>query len=343
MWTPVNVNDLYLPEGWINWEAVLGLPYTFIVAVGGRGGGKTYGSLLWALQHDVRFFYIRRTLKQMKMIVKPKYQPFKKINSNTGRNIQPQSDGDDTASFIDKDRQETIGYIGSLSTISNIRGFDGSDVGLMIFDEFIPEPSERILFNQAEAIYNAYETINRNRELEGEPAMRLLFLSNANSIYGDVISDLRIGSLLYEMQESKTELMGDPERGLLVFMPLAPKFKELKAQTALYKLTAGSKFSDMALDNHFMIQDERQIKKKPVREYRPIAEINDVIIYRHKSRSEFYVTTKLTGGVQHYDMSKADVKRYIRDHASVAFADQKKRVFFEDLDCQARFYQIYNA
>ena len=342
MWTPVNVNNLYLSAGWINWESILNLPYPFIVAVGGRGGGKTYGSLLWALQHNVRIFYVRRTQKQLKMIMKDKFQPYKKINADTGRNIQPQTEGDDLGSFHDKDRHEVVGYMGALSTISNIRGFDGSDVGMIIFDEFIPEPSERILFNQAEAIYNAHETINRNRELEGKDPVRLLMLSNANSIYGDIISDLRIGSLLYEMQKNKVELMGDKDRGLLVFLPQAPEFREQKSKTALYKLTAGSAFSDMALDNNFMIQDERQIRKKPVREYRPVAEINDVVICRHKSKSEFYVTTEKTGGVNHYDMTKTDIKRYIRDHSSVAFADQKKRVFFQDLDCQARFYQIYS-
>ena len=61
--------NLYLSQGFINWEDVLNLPFTFIVAVGCRGGGKTYGSLLYCLQHNLKVFYIRRTQKQLKMMM----------------------------------------------------------------------------------------------------------------------------------------------------------------------------------------------------------------------------------------------------------------------------------
>ena len=45
----------------------------------------------------------------------------------------------------------------ALSTVSNLRGFDMSDCTLLIYDEFIPEPHERPLKNEAAALFNAYE------------------------------------------------------------------------------------------------------------------------------------------------------------------------------------------
>lgn len=338
----IEVNNLYLPgAGFISWGSVLALPYTFILAVGGRGGGKTYGSLLYCLQNNIKIMYLRRTQKQLKMVLKHDFSPYKAINRDKGSDIQPKTQGDDLGRFTDMKTGQTVGYMAALSTISNIRGFDASDVDMIIFDEFIPETSERIMFDQAAALWNAYETINRNRELDGKPPVRMLLLSNSNSIYGDIISSLRIGSDLYEMQKTGAELLADNKRSLLLFLPQAPEFREQKSRTALYRLTAGTEFADMALNNRFMIQDERQIKRRPVKEFRPVAEINDVIIYRHRSRSEFYVTDEATGGVQHYEMNKQDIRRYLRDHGSVQFADQKKRVYFKDLNCQARYYQIF--
>ena len=37
----------------------------------------------------------------------------------------------------------------------------------IIFAEFIPEAHERLIKNEAAALFNFYETINRNRELDG--------------------------------------------------------------------------------------------------------------------------------------------------------------------------------
>lgn len=338
----LNVKDLYLPSGYINWEILRDLPFKCKVVVGGRGGGKTYGALKSEYQHKELFMYLRRTQKQLRMIMKESYQPFAKINQDLGIDIHPYKDSDDLGMFKDRGSGEIIGMMAALSTIAAIRGFDGSKIKRIIYDEFIPEQSEVQRFDAADALWNAHETINRNRELDGDPPVELWLLSNSNTIYGEIIMQLRIGSVLWEMQRDKVEVMADPERSLMVFLPQAPVFKARKSETFLYKLTEGSEFQRMALNNEFVIQDERMIRERPIIEYKPLVSINDILICRHKSRKEYYVTDKMFGSPEVYKMTDQDLKRYKKDHPSIVFAQQNQRVYFKDLDCQSRFFQVYS-
>ena len=66
----------------------------------------------------------------------------------------------------------------ALSTFGNLRGVDFSDVDMIFFDEFVPQKNARPIKAEAEAFFNLYETVNRNRELDGRPPVRVLMLSN---------------------------------------------------------------------------------------------------------------------------------------------------------------------
>ena len=81
------------------------------------------------------------------------------------------------------------GYAGALSTFSNIRGADFSDVKIIIYDEFIPEKTNRCsIRNEWDALLNLIETVNRNRELEGEESVKIILLSNATNIECDILA-----------------------------------------------------------------------------------------------------------------------------------------------------------
>lgn len=83
------MSKLYLHSGYLNWDAVLkyNVPFNFIV--GGRGTGKTYGILKYMSDRKKRFIYMRRTQKQLDIISKPEFSPFKAINADTSSNISP--------------------------------------------------------------------------------------------------------------------------------------------------------------------------------------------------------------------------------------------------------------
>ena len=64
----------------------------------------------------------------------------------------------------------------ALSVVANIRGIDFSDYDYILFDEFIPSDGERPIKREFEAFLNFYETVNRNRELEGKPAVKCFLI-----------------------------------------------------------------------------------------------------------------------------------------------------------------------
>lgn len=332
--------DLYFPNGYLNMGAVLADRHPFIIMVGARGTGKTYGSLVAAVQSGKRFIYFRRTARIIDLIMDPALHIFKRINADQQLRIRPELTKG-LGRFYDDDRDgELIGYAAALSTFANVRGFDGSDVELAIYDEFIPEPTERQTFNAYTALLNALETIGRNRELEGREPLKTLLLSNSDLIYSDIIAGLGIGDLLYQMQETGQEIM-DVSPELLLIRPASEGFREQKANTALYRLTAGQRYADVALANNFPIEDRSRIKTMPISEYRPLAAIGGICIYRHKSNNTYYVTDRQTGAPKVYEDNEADRRRFLREQPHIWRAHQRRKVYFSGIDVQTRFKSIY--
>ena len=79
---------IYLQNGYLNIKQILsyGLPFNFVV--GGRGTGKTYGTLKTAYEEHMRFILMRRTQAQCDLINKPEFNPFKALNNDTGSNAR---------------------------------------------------------------------------------------------------------------------------------------------------------------------------------------------------------------------------------------------------------------
>ena len=194
---------------------------------------------------------------------------------------------------MDED-QNIIGYVFALSTLSNMRGFDASDVELIIYDEFIPEKHERPIKQEAEALWNAYETINRNRELKGDPPVQLLCLANANDITNPVFESLGLIRVADRMQKKQTERWTDDKRGIQLIMLQRSPISQKKNQTVLYNLTSGSAYSRMAIENSFNV-DRQHVRPRPLSEYIPVCQIGELCIYRHKSEPRLYCTTHKAG------------------------------------------------
>lgn len=332
--------DLYLENNFLNMEGILRDPHPFIVVIGARATGKTYGTLEACVEDRIRFMYLRRTARILELIMDPALHIFKRLNADKSWEIRPELSKGLGRFYNDQRSGELIGYAAALSTFANIRGFDGSDIEVLIYDEFIPEPTERQTFNSFTALLNAVETINRNRELEGRPPLKVVLLSNSDLIYSDIISGLNIGDMLFQMQESGQEVL-EVSDDLLLIRPASKAFAEKKANTALYRLTAGKEYSTVALENRFPIEDRDRIKERPLREYIPLAEISGICIYRHKSNGTLYVTDRVSGTPAHYENNEAERRRFLRNHPSVWRLFQKKKVYFSGIDVQTRFKSIY--
>ena len=331
--------NIYLQNGYLDIEKILSynMPFTWIV--GGRATGKTYGALKYAYESHTRFILMRRTQAQTDLINKPEFNPYKAINQDLGTDIQVKSISKYNSKIYEpaEDGEQLLGYTCALSTISNLRGFDASDCKLLIWDEFIPEKHERPIKGEGAAFLNAYETINRNRELKGEPPLQVLGLANAFNIANPVFLELGLVGRCEKMKNNDQEFFMDPERGILLVLLQHSRISKAKADTALYRLSSGS-YKDMALSNDFIYNNSDSIKAQGLKEYKLLCTVGEISIYRHKSKREYYVSEHRTGTAPVYKSDEVGIMRYRRKYGLIlAPAYVNNRVIFENMLTKSLF------
>lgn len=324
---------LYLPNGFVNMRSVIGCGCPFIIVMGGRGTGKTYGALEAVLQDRRPFVLMRRTDKQIGIITKPEFSPFAPINRSHGWNYGAYKIGRDQygiAQLLEdgKPDGEAIGFAIALSTFANVRGINADAVEIIIHDEVIPEKHEKAIKDEGDALLNAYETINRNRELQGRPPLIYLGMTNANRPDSPIFDALKISRQLERMQARHQTCSIMRDRGIALYNLADSPISQRKAQTALYQATQGSDFAKMAIENDYG-GDRSQVRPSPLAEYRPIVQIGQLCIYRHKSRRELYASTHVTGSPPVYGTDDMELRRFVRDHADIWRAQLERRVFYE--------------
>lgn len=333
-------NKIYLPSGYLNIRGILSYKCTFNFIVGGRATGKTYGALSTVLEDNIKFMLMRRTQAQADLINKPDFSPFKPVCDDRHIEITTASVSKYNAKFMLDD--ETIGYTCALSTIANMRGFDASDVKLLIYDEFIPERHERPIKSEGAAFLNAYETMNRNRELKGKRPLTVLCLANAFDIANPIFLELGLVGIAEKMKQNGRELYIDRDKSILILLPDSSKIMKEKNNTALYKLTEGSEFKAMALNNDFIYNPTENIKSMPLREFNPVVTVGEITIYKHKSKRLYYVSEHRTGNPPTFTTDEIGLKRYIKNYGMRFYRLYMQNCFkFENMLTKSLF-ELYN-
>ena len=331
---------IYLDNGYVDIQKILNYKLPFSFLVGGRGTGKTWGSLFVAYNNDIRFMLMRRTQAQCDLINKPEFNPYKAVCDVIGADIRVRAISKYNARIYEnfgEDAEKTLGYTCALSTISNMRGFDASDVELLIYDEFIPERHERALKNEGAAFLNAYETINRNRELQGRSPLQVLCLANAFNMANAIFLELGLVGICERMQNRGQELYINKERGVLIALLNNSKISAQKANTALYRLSTGA-YADMALKNDFAYNDSSDIKSMGLKEYKLLCTVGEISIYRHKSSRKYYVSEHMSGTGPEYKSDEVGLKRYQKSYGLQLYsAYMRGNISFENMLTKSLF------
>lgn len=336
--------SIYLKNGYLNITKILGynLPFNFII--GGRGTGKTYGALKHVIDNDINFMLMRRTQAQCDLINKAEFNPFKSLNSDLDIDIKTKAISKYNSKFYieAEESEKIIGYSCALSTIANMRGFDASDVKLIIYDEFIPEQHERSIKNEGSALLNAYETINRNRELTGHDPVQMICLANAFNIANPIFIELNLIKICEKMMKSNNELFIDRDKGLLICMLNNSSISERKAKTALYKLTDNN-YTDMALNNDFVYNDYSNVKSCSLKDYKIICTIDKIAIYKHKSNNGYYISEHCAGSPDRYTTTEESLTKYRKKYGMRLYrAYVNNKILFENMLVKSLF-ELYTV
>lgn len=316
----------------------------FQVYIGGRGIGKSYSALrelALSIPSDEKWIYMRRTGKEIEACSTEFGNPFKTINNDFGTLIVPESGGKGAAEYFynetDEDNPQLVGYGVALSTFAGLRSMDLSDVTITVFDEFIPERQVKRIKAEGEALLNFYETVNRNRELQGRPPMKLILLSNAIDLANPILETLGIIGELENMITHGEHRRTIPERGLYIERVGKVGVTDAKTHTALYKL-ANADFTNDTLNAEFLSADLTTIKKNVnLKEYRPMFRFGDYVVF--KSAKNFHVTRSDITVAKVFPESAgvkvrtffAPTYRVARSYGNITFDNYTTQVFFDDL------------
>ena len=316
----------------------------FCLVIGGRGTGKTYTSLKTLLEEDIMFIYMRRTGKQMDVVTKDELSPIVMVGHDLGMELTTESLGGYISAVYhkgddDKATGSPVAYIMALNSVASIRSFDASRVKVLLYDEAIPEKSERAFRAEEECFLQCIESIARNRELQGDDPLKVVVLANANNLEAPVLRALNCIRTLDNMRKKKQTQKIDKTTGLSIFLLKDSPISAEKRQTALYKLTLGKgDFVDMALDNSFSADNYTDISVRPLNEYVPIATIGSICLYRHKNDYTWYVSETISGKPEQFENVVTDRHRFRKKYAKSWEDYFSKRMVFENVNAKV-FYK----
>lgn len=335
---------LYDSNGYANMPAIIESETPFILVIGGRATGKTWGSIHHMLYNKIPFIYLRRTAAQMELVSKAEFSPIVKIGAEMGIPLicAPLSKYASGVYTLDDDGKpdEAVAYNMALSTIANARSFDASRVKVILYDECIPELHERSMSHEEDAFLNMYESINRNRELNGYDPVKCVCLANANNMEAAILRALDCVRTLDHMRKKKQTQHINKTTGLSIFLLNRSPISAEKRETALYKLTSYGQtdFNDMALENAFSKDNYTDIQVKPLNEFLPVAAIGSICLYRHKTTYDWYVSETISGKPKQFENTITDRQRF-RLFCVRSWQDYfDKRLTFENVNAKV-FYK----
>lgn len=295
-----------------------------IVVIGGRNTGKTYSSLKSCLLDKRHFVFLKRTIKDVDLLcagagkVGAKtsefgidLSPFKSVNRDLVTDVRAHLIKEGLGGFWNHINGESdgapIGYLLALSAVSKYKGFDLSECDWLIFDEFIPQPWERVQHKEGEQLLDLYKTIARDREHRGRGPLKLLCFANATSIANPTMQILEITDIVADMQVRDIESVYLEDRGILIHkLHNNEEFDKVEQETMLYKAMGQTAWGQMAFGNSFAYNDFTSVGKVSLKGYKPMLSLqykNDMF-YIYMKEGQYYMCKSKHQGEEMYNLNR---------------------------------------
>lgn len=343
---------LYDKDGWLDIPHVVEVAdknnISFIIIIGKRQVGKTYGVLKYMLDEDVRFMLLRGMKTELEMLERNVNSPFEKIKGYEGKIIFSK-DSEYTANIKrldsngENDTYVNIGMGAALSSIGRIRGFNGDIYTDIVYDEFIPESHLLKVRHAGDAFTNMYTTVSGNRELEGRAPLRVWLLANSNNLDNEILDTLQVTDIIERMSLKGTESAIFPDRGIMILLPDSTVITQKRKQTALFKaIDSNSKFARMAYGNEFAYNDYSDVSNKPLQEYRALFAFNDCVLHLHKNDKSIYITSRY-GANCNKTYTNTDYDKMIarRNYPELKIAYLDGRITFQNMTVKNKFLNYF--
>lgn len=321
-------------------ETIKKYPNAWIyLVVGGRTTGKTYSALKMCIKENKKFCFIKRTMDDVNLICSGQklgqkankygevdFSPFKPLNRDFGWNIKAFSIDKGLGGFYETDFEgnpigEPLGYIWALSGITKFKGFDVSECDYIIFDEFIPQPWDRVNTKEGEQLLDLYITVSRDREMRGREPLKVVCLANATKIHNPVFKMLEVIDRVVDMELRDEHELYIEERGIYIErLASSPEFHRAVEQMKIYQSMKDTEWGKMAFGNEFAYDDFSQVQNTSLKKFYCMISLQigkqRYYIYKHQDKDLYYITTSQSNSrnIRHYNMNTTiDITRFQRD------------------------------
>lgn len=301
------------------------------IIIGGRKRGKTYSVLKNCYLNNRKFTFVKRTNNDVDLIcgsgikgdIEVDLSPFKPINRDLNINVKAKKLFDGVGAFFNCDADNNInggpiGYILSLNAVSKMKGIGIDECDWMIFDEFIPQPWDKINRKEGEQILDLYVTQNRDREHRGLKEVKLIALANSTSINNKLMDILELTDIVADMNNNDVNYMYDDKRCILIhLLSNSDDFYKNEANTKIFNAMCGTKWHNVVYENTFAYDDFSSVKYQSIRGYKCIIKVhykqNDYYVYQ---KNNLYYMCESRGDTSiEYDLNKEnDQKRFYNDY-----------------------------
>ena len=353
--------NLYTPDGWLNVEGIAQIPSLWlIVIVGARQVGKTYGILKHIMTDKTRHtLYLRRTGDELEMVSTYRdLNPFlpladegieadiqrltKKVyHFGLSRVVDEEKKNGDIVPKTEIYEERGLGL--ALSTIAQMRGFNGSLFTDIFFDEFIPEKVVMKRKGEGDALLNAYTTVNGNRELKGKPPLKMWLAANAFDISSPILAALNLTNAVVEMSRAGEEYR-IIDGGVFLCIPRSQAIITQRKQTAMLSYlsnkTGASDFYETAVNNSFAYDSLDLIRPKPLKGFKPYAAFGNMYIWANNS--SFYVCRSRHNCNAQYGKSAEDKVRAQMDYVKMKERYFRGVITFSDAELLLEFRTYFN-
>ena len=341
---------LFDNDGWPNFsetDGILSSPANIIMIWGGRGTGKTYTLLKRMCEEQRHYLYLRRTPIQVDTVAADQdFWPWTPLNRDMGWDYVPRKikgvrsmykvcDGDDDP--------EPRGTIASVVNLARTRGFSSPDTDYIILDEYQKDDLDFYRKGEGVGLANIYETVTRNRELQGKPPCTLICMSNAVGMANPYYLQWDVVDVVDRMIGTRRRWMYLPDRGIMLVDLVDSPIAEAKKDTALARSLAGTDYYRSALENQYAGEEKSRTESRDLIQYRPVVYVGRLCIYRHKSDGSYYVCEHMSGAAPVYGTGHYDLLRFRQRYARLYDSYMARKIIFERYSDEIYFRQLWDA
>lgn len=307
-------------------DDLLMYPSAWCIAVWSRRGpGKTYSTLKYGYENKIPFIYMRRTDKAVERILEKNAaldfdtSPYVPICRDLHIDITGVKIDDGFGAFYMEDAEGSaygspLCYVISFNRAPDYKSFDFSRCQWLVFDEFIPQATERINRKEGEILLDLYMTVSRDRQKRGYDPLKLVLFANAENISTPVTNEIELTDDMAELNASGRTHLWLPDRDILLHhitndeVPITDEEKK-----GIYKGMHGTAWFDKAFGGEFSNNDFTNITKRSLKKSMPYIHLryktNDYYIYMNKDSGMFYMCTRPCRCIIDFDLNRENEQK----------------------------------